>query len=284
MCKRIIIVMFAFTFVSCGELDLPEANTTIREEGKDKGETTDKDGSSGSGTSATGEEVPPPSAAILVDAFPAPCSLWQDHVVVLVEAVSGTRAQGDASQRVGGNNVPPSNERFDDRAPDSIVRADVQRASASSSPEALVTLLSLYDWAKLPSALNEANSTLASSIAQSYQEYDLAGWRIPTAAEAKALKAAYTSSQTTTPAFGTSIFTSRSEFGSPCFESLNALLLSVEASELQLSEGTTNARYLCEQAQKTFSFAPNTTISTAGAKATNYRLRLVKTLRLKIKS
>lgn len=35
-------------------------------------------------------------------------------------------------------------------------------------------------------------------------------------------------------------------------------------------------------ATRSFSFAPNTTISTAGSKATNYRLRLVKTLRLKL--
>lgn len=42
-----------------------------------------------------------------------------------------------------------------------------------------------------------------------------------------------------------------------------------------------SARYLCDEGQKSFSFALSTTISAAGTKTTTYRLRLVKRLRLK---
>ena len=142
----------------------------------------------------------------------------------------------------------------------------------TNTTEALVTLISLYDWPEVPSALNESSPTLAATIAQGYQEYDLSNWRIPSAAEAQALKAAYTPPQSKGPVLEGS-----------AFESLNALLRTLEASELHLTEGTTNARYLCEDATRTFSFAPNTTISTAGTKATNYRLRLVKTFRFRQK-
>lgn len=187
---------------------------------------------SGEDSPTSSEHVPPPSEAIIVAALPTPCSIWHDHVVALVTPIEDT----------------------------------------SRNSEALVTLISLYDWADLPSALNESSPTLATTIAQGYQEYDLANWRIPTAAEAKALKAAYTPPQSKGPVLGGS-----------AFESLNALFRSLEASELHLTEGTSNVRYLCEDATRTFSFAPSTTISTAGTKATNYRLRLVKTLRLKQK-
>lgn len=150
----------------------------------------------------------------------------------------------------------------------------------TNTPEALITLISLCDWANLPSAHNEHAPTLAATIAQGYQEYDLTNWRIPTVAEAKALKAAYTPAQAPDQSLD---HPSGQVLGVQDFESINALLRNLEASELHLSEGATNARYLCEEAQKTFSFAPNTTISTAGTKATTYRLRLVKTLRLKLK-
>lgn len=155
-----------------------------------------------------------PSETILTDVLPAPCSLWRDHAVALVARVQGTAA----------------------------------------ASEALVTLISLYDWNALPSARNASAPTLATSIAQGYQEYELTGWRIPTADEAKALRGTYAAT-----------------------EDLATLLHAADASPIDMS-----ARYLCEEAQKTFSFAPNTTVSTAGAKASNYRLRLVKTLRLKL--
>lgn len=199
----------------------------------------DKEDAADSGASENGtavaevseldEGVPPPSEALIVDALPMTCSIWRNHVVVLSVPIEGV----------------------------------------TTSSEVLVTLLSLYDWANIPSALSEIIPTLAATVAQGYQEYDLADWRIPTAAEAKALKAAYSPAPVLEAGPGV-----------VGFDSLNALLLSLDASELHLAEGTANARYLCEGATRTFSFAPNTSISAAGAKATNYRLRLVKRLRL----
>ena len=59
---------------------------------------------------------------------------------------------------------------------------------------------------------------------------------------------------------------------------INALLQQAEGLPL-----TPDARYLCEDGTKSFSFAPGTTIATAGTKATTYRLRLVRTLHLKQK-
>lgn len=172
-----------------------------------------------------------PTEILEVDAIPAPCTLWRGHVVALVEPINGSSA------------TPPFKEGW----------------------EAMVTLLSLHEWSNLPSALNTADPTVASTLADSYQEYDLTHWRIPTTAQAKALKAAYPATAVPEPV------------GEPV-ESINALLLQAEGIPL-----TPSARYLCEEGTKSFSFAPGTTISTAGAKATTYRLRLVKTLHMKQK-
>lgn len=180
--------------------------------------------------------VPLPTEVVEVDIIPSPCSVWQGHIVALTEPIT---------------TVPDE---------------------SGTATEALITLISLYDWGNLPSALNATNPTLASTIAEGYQEYDLSDWRIPTSVQAKAFKAAYTSTQS-----------SGSVLGVNGFENLNALLLTLEASELHLTVGAANVRYLCEDATRTFSFVPSTTISSAGAKATNYRLRLVKTLRFRQK-
>lgn len=252
-------LVFPLFLASCGEMELPTAPLE-KEEASDSNPQNQE--ATVPGTSASGEDapapdgsLPPPSEAIPVDAFPTLCSIWRDHVVVLVSPIEDT----------------------------------------SRNSEALVTLISLYDWADLPSALNESSPTLATTIAQGYQEYDLAKWRIPTTAEAKALKAAYPPAQSKGTVIGDSASESSSSSGpvlggsvfeSSCtssFESLNALFLTLEASELHLTDGATNVRYLCEDATRTFSFVPGTTNSAAGTKATNYRLRLVKTLRLKLK-
>lgn len=263
-------LVLLLSLASCGEMELPTAPL----EGDEATDSNPQDKETTvPGTSASGEDAPAPdgplpplSEAIPVDAFPTPCSIWRDHVVALVTPIEDT----------------------------------------SRNSEALVTLISLYDWPNLPSALNESSPTLATTIAQGYQEYELTNWRIPTAAEAKALKAAYTPSQSKAPVLGATASESTPSqsknpvlegsafestppqskgpvLGGSAFESLNALLLTLKASELHLTDGTTNVRYLCEDATRTFSFVPGTTISAAGTKATTYRLRLVKALRLKLK-
>lgn len=296
-------LVFPLSLASCGEMELPTAPLEKEEasdsEAANSEATVPEVSPSGKDSPTSNDHIPPPSEAIIVATLPIPCSIWRDHVVALTTPIDKT-----------------------------------------NTPEALVTLISLYDWPEVPSALNESSSTVAATIAQGYQEYELTNWRIPTAAEAKALKAAYTPPQSKSPVLEGSAFESTppqskspvlegsafkstppqskgpvlggsafestppqsreavlegSAFNSTpsqtsgpvlegsAFESLNALLRTLEASELHLTEGATNARYLCEDATRTFSFAPNTTISTAGTKTTNYRLRLVKTLRLKQK-
>lgn len=173
---------------------------------------------------------------IHVTSFPVPCTLWQGHVVALVEPVP----------------TP---------------------ATPSQRTEFCFTLLSKSEWSDLPSALNATNPDAALAIPPTYTEGTLQDWRIPTAAEAKIIKATYTPSQS-----------SDQILGGCAFESLNALLLSIAAPTLQATDENGNpVRYLCEGATRSFSFAPGTTISAAGTKSTTYRLRLVKTLHLKLK-
>lgn len=228
-------LVFPLFFASCGEMELPTAPL-------EKEEASDSEAANSEAivpeVSPSGEDSPTPS----------------DHIPPPSEAII-----------VATLPTPCSIWR------DHVV-ALTSPIDKTNTPEALVTLISLYDWPEVPSALNESSPTVAATIAQGYQEYDLTNWRIPSAAEAKALKAAYAPPHSSGPVLEGS-----------SFESLNALLRTLEASELHLTEGTTNARYLCEDATRTFSFAPNTTISTAGTKATNYRLRLVKTFRFRQK-
>lgn len=215
-------LVLSFVMSSCGEIEISTTSDS-RDEATVTGNSSTESGTDAPGTTDTDDDssnsdnLPPSSECIIVDVLPTPCSIWQNHIVALVTSVS-------------------------------------KRASASSS-EAIVTLISLYDWAELPSALNVDNPTLAPSIAQGYQEYDLNDWRIPTADEAKALKTAYSQ-----------------------FADCPDLWDEVGALPFDAS-----ARYLCAEGQKSFSFAPGTTISAAGTKATTYRLRLVKTLRFKQK-
>lgn len=196
-----------------------------------------------------------------VTTLPAPCTLWQGHVVVLVEPITVPEVSPSGSQATIPEASPLGSQ------------ATVPGASASGPyKEARITLLSKSEWSNLPSALNATNPATALAIPATYSEGTLKDWRIPTAAEAKALKNTYAPSQPT-----------GSILGGPASESLNALLTSIEAPNLQATDEKGNTiRYLCEGATRTFSFAPGTTISTAGTKSTTYRLRLVKTLHLKL--
>lgn len=129
-------------------------------------------------------------------------------------------------------------------------------------------LLSLNEWAEVPSANNAAYPTEAQHIASQYTEGDdlsnmLSGWTIPTKEEAQQLRSLYAGNAT---------------------YALNELF-----DELDLpGVATTTAkgaaiRYLCDDGEHTFSFAPEaSTISKAGTKAT-YHLRLVKHLHVKRK-
>lgn len=113
-------------------------------------------------------------------------------------------------------------------------------------------LLSLFEWSDMPSANHVTDSTLVGIIANGYQEMDLCEWHVPTQEEAKYLKTAY-------------------ENGSVSLERLNKILMSNEALVV-----SGDARYLCNEGRKSFSFASSTSITNAGSKIKTYRLRLVK--------
>lgn len=81
-------------------------------------------------------------------------------------------------------------------------------------------------------------------------------WRIPTVAEAKALKAAYSA-----PASGGLPSAPVPEASASGLSDILTLLQQAEGLPLIL-----DARYLCEGATRSFSFAPGTSISTAGTK------------------
>lgn len=125
----------------------------------------------------------------------------------------------------------------------------------SLSPRvAELTLMSLTDWAKIMSSYSETPEA-ASDTAAHYVEFGLAGWTIPTETMARRMKDELTSDE------------------------MNVELAAMYGDEIRVTEGSSNARYLCEEAEKTFSFAENTKITKAGAK-TKYRLRLVRIIRV----
>lgn len=113
-------------------------------------------------------------------------------------------------------------------------------------------LLSLHEWSDMPSTNHVTDSALVRILAEGYQEMELNDWHVPTQDEAKRLREAYS-------------------VGSAAWNRLNRILLSNEASGL-----SEDARYLCNEGRKSFSFASGTTISNAGSKAKSYHLRLMK--------
>ena len=125
----------------------------------------------------------------------------------------------------------------------------------SLSPRvAELTLLSQRDWDKILSANSEQPQQAADTAAH-YTENGLSGWSIPSETQSRRMKAGIDP------------------------EEMNRYLTETETDPIHVSDGSSNARYLCEEAVKTFSFAENTNMATAGAK-TKYRLRLVKKQRV----
>lgn len=124
-------------------------------------------------------------------------------------------------------------------------------------------LLSKEEWTSLTSALYEADPDVAKNLAYAYKESELSGWAIPTSDEARLLKAAWTTDN---------------------FDDLNSLFSTVNGKKVSMyEEEKGNARYLCQSARSTFSFAPKSSITAAGATVKTYRLRLVKSVHFIIK-
>jgi len=132
-------------------------------------------------------------------------------------------------------------------------------ADPSTLAEATLLLLSRSDWAGMTSALNTTKLTTAFYLAEQYNEYGLTGWTIPDSAQCRALTTAYTSYRA----------------------ALVGLLNSEEADPIVVDDGENFVRYLCEEAKKTFRFDANSYLD-AGAKPSNYHLRLVYPKKVKV--
>ena len=123
-------------------------------------------------------------------------------------------------------------------------------------------LLSLADFGGLTSSLHATTPYMADEMARNYREDTLSSWRIPTEDEARVLREQYLLA----PA------------------QWNEQLTSARGDTIALTdEKGGNVRYLCQDAQRTYSYKPGASynaVKDAGASVKNYHLRLVTTVRL----
>ena len=123
-------------------------------------------------------------------------------------------------------------------------------------------LLSASDFGGMTSSFHATTPHMASETAQNYQEAGLASWRIPTEDEARVLREQY--------------------LQAPVL--WNEMLASVQGDTIVLTdEKGGNVRYLCQDAQRTYSYKPGASynaVKDAGTSVKNYHLRLVTTVRV----
>lgn len=124
-----------------------------------------------------------------------------------------------------------------------------------SETEREVVLISIKEWEKISSAFS-SNANQAKEIAAQYEENGLSGWIIPTRNDGMALNRLY------------SYDNNRAL--------INSALETCGGTGLIQMYGTSAVRYLCEDAEYTYSYK-SATITKAGEKTTYY-LRLVKYL------
>ena len=125
-----------------------------------------------------------------------------------------------------------------------------------SETEREVVLISIKEWEKIGSAFS-SNANQAKEIAAQYEENGLSGWIIPTRNDGMALNRLY------------SYDNNRAL--------INSALETCGGTGLIQMYGTSAVRYLCEDAEYTYSYK-SATITKAGEKTTYY-LRLVKYLK-----
>lgn len=137
-----------------------------------------------------------------------------------------------------------------------------------SATEGRMWLLSCNEWEDVPSFYNEDFPDAAIAIAESYEEGGnrngrICIWSIPSREDANTLKNLYAAQNALL---------------------LNDLLSKVDLPTMSITdESGNNIRYLCNEAQHTFSLASaSSSISKAGSKTT-YRLRLIKKVHYRIK-
>ena len=123
----------------------------------------------------------------------------------------------------------------------------------ATGTEADLLLLGLHEMRNVYAPAAEGHETQMQDSVRAYIEGELAGWSVPTEDEARALKKQYGGN----------------------FEELNMEIVNLKGDPISVSSSSSNARYLCAEGTKTFNFAQNGSITSAGT-STKYRLRLVK--------
>lgn len=130
-----------------------------------------------------------------------------------------------------------------------------------TSTSADLLLLSLSEFTGIHSPKAEGYANEMSNVAAAYAEDEMRDWSVPTVAQARDLRAAYAGD----------------------YEELNAVLSTQGADAIDVyTSGNNNARFLCEQGNKTFNWAKSGSITTAGT-SVKYRLRLVKVVHVEVK-
>ena len=181
---------------------------------------------------------------------------WQEERSFDFEFGSGSSS--------GGGTTTPTNDVAAIPEQGSIweghIAALVENATAT---EADVLLLGLHEMRNVFAPAAEGHETQMQDSVQAYCENDLKDWSVPSEEQARALKKQYGGN----------------------FDELNELIKDnlPLADTLSVSTSSSNARYLCEEGTKTFNFAANGSITSAGT-STKYRLRLVKKIHVVVKN
>ena len=177
---------------------------------------------------------------------------WQDERSFDFEFGSGSS---------GGGTTTPTNDVADIPEPSSVWNGHiVALVENATETEADVLLLGLREMKNVYAPAAEGHETQMQDSIQAYFENDLKDWTVPTEEQARSLKKQYGGN----------------------FDELNLLIEQQQGDTLHVYTSSSNARYLCEEGTKTFNFAANGSITSAGT-STKYRLRLVKKIHVVVK-
>lgn len=173
---------------------------------------------------------------------------WRDERKLSFDFGNGS--QGSAGH---GTNVPTLTENTlpqQGMAWNGHVVALVENATETEAEVLLMSLAEFYD-VYAPAASGHTYDM--QNLANAYAEAGMEGWSVPTEEQARAL---------------------RKEYGGK-FEDLNGVIELLGGTAITISGSSNNARYLCAEGAKTYNFAENGSITSAGT-SVKYRLRLVK--------
>lgn len=247
----LLVLSLSLVFTSCENIVLDE-DPTAQESGQDKNDKHDQDG-----------EEPSDANGNVDDNDDDP----QKGQVDDAGNDAGNKADGTLADGVFYVHDMPKPCTI---LKDHIVAAVLNEEGLLADPsdrEAYILFLSRVEEKNVTSALHATTPDEANELAADYDEEALTSWRIPTAAEARLLMDLYADGAT------------------PGFEKLQGLIRSfsdeVSATPIVLTDNKNNVRYLCDEAQQTYSFY--TPILRVAGSATKYHLRFVCTVPVRIR-